>query len=776
MRKGKSSAARPIENLYGPLALTLLVVLFYWKVIFGNSIFVFVDASRFFYPLWKWGSDVLKQGWIPLWNPDAQFGTPYFADPQMAYAYPPVPLLYSVLSPLHAFATLVILHHLWALLGFWVFARKEGFSSMASFLGSLIFGFSLHVVCSSWTPVALLTISWIPWVFFAVGKVWRGEKNGFLFLSLAWSMQLAAGYPVLVYLTVLAVGMHLVWRFTTIPPLSPFVKGGRNHNRDIPPFEKGLFGFVGTQGFFPVSAVGEGGISCWACLGKIGVAGIVALAYNLVWGLPFSELFKLSNYENGAGRFQDLGWLDFGTIVSPFDQGHPLLPGYHGPHYWVSTYFVGLPTLCLLIWGAFRFVYKKASWPVFFPLLALSLGVLGLGGLLRGFFPGYSLVIHSGYWLALLVFWIAWMAMESAESFAGKFLPLENRLLWAGIVTIVFLAALLVSSFSGTFFSPWVLGLSFLLSVIPAFSPQREVRWGVLTMALALSLGSAAHSINILLDKSYYETPPSTVAFLTKPGRLFFTPPLLKEAVVLQGDNMEQAYGAAKEKLYPNWPLEYGMEEAPVYNTLQLKSSFDWTFKAFQFSARHSRQVLNYLSVRYLFGKNNFADLKKVIPPGAFLPISENSAAFPKWYTVKEAVYCLNAGGEWMAEEGTMDYKTQCVIGDCSKVGRYQTRPVQAASCKPSEVEIKADGPGRALLVSSETAYPGWKLRVDGHERAVETVNHSFRGVVLNDGETQATFTFEPVTFRLGLFLALLVCALWAGLLLKPLFIRMSLE
>ncbi len=186
-----------------------LIAVFYSRVLFEKRIFVFVDASRFFYPLWKWGGEVLKQGWIPLWNPDAQFGTPYLADPQMAYAYPPLPMLYSFLNPTNAFAALGIVHHFWALLGFWLFAKAEGFSSRAAFLGSLIFGFSLHLVCSSWTPVALLTISWIPWIFMAAGRCYRNEKGGLLWLSLAWAMQLAAGYPVLTYLTVTGGGTAL---------------------------------------------------------------------------------------------------------------------------------------------------------------------------------------------------------------------------------------------------------------------------------------------------------------------------------------------------------------------------------------------------------------------------------------------------------------------------------------------------------------------------------------------------------------------------------------
>lgn len=748
------------QKLSGPIALAFLVLAFYGKVIFGHSIFVFVDASRFFYPLWKWGSDVLKQGWIPLWNPDAQFGTPYFADPQMAYAYPPVPLLYSILSPLNAFAALTILHHFWALLGFWVFARHEGFSQKVSFLGSLVFGFSLHVVCSSWTPVALLTISWIPWVFYAVEKVFRRERKGFLVLSLVWAMQLAAGYPVLVYLTVLAVGMHLIWRLATIPPQSPFVKGGRDRVPNIPPFKKG----------------GWGGISRWGCFGRILTAGLVALAYNLVWGLPFIELFRLSNYEKGAGRFQDLGWLDFGTILSPFDQGHPHLHGYHGPHYWVSTYFIGLPSLCLLVWGAIRLAYKKSSWPVFLLLLVLSLGVLGLDHLLRAFFPGYSLVIHSGYWLALLIFWAAWMILESAEAFLGKTISLEQNIVWTGVVIIVSGLSIIVTILAHAPISTAAFVLSFGLSMTAPWVRQAPLRWAALTLALTLSLGSAATSINILMDKSYYEDPPSTLALLTKPGRFFFTPPLLKEAVLLQGNTMEQAYEGAKEKLYPNWPLGYGREEAPVYNTLQLKSSFDWTFKAFQISPRHSRKVLDYLSVRYLFGKNSFDDLKKIAAPGELVPIAENPTPFPKWYSVKGAAYCPAAKGEWLPEEGNLDYRTQCFIDDCSKLGRYPARAVEYSSPKPGTVEVTAGGSGRALIVSSETAFPGWKVRVDGEERTVETINHSFRGIVLNDGETRATFTFEPLTFRLGAFLSLLVCALWSGIFLKSLFIRRGVE
>ncbi len=706
--------------------LSGLIVAFYFRVLFENQIFVFVDASRFFYPLWKWGADVLRQGWIPLWNPDAQFGTPYLADPQMAYAYPPVPLLYLFLNPTNAFAALVILHHFWALLGFWVFARAEGFSTRAALLGSLIFGFSLHLVCSSWTPVALLTISWIPWVFLAAGKCYRKERGGLLLLSFTWAMQLAAGYPVLTYLTVMAVGLHFGWK----------TFGTMNQSRGL------SFSWLGI--FF--------------------LAGMAALIYNLVWGLPFWEMFQQSNYEKGASRFHDLNWLDLGTILSPFDQGHPLLSGYHGPHYWVSTYFAGLPTLCLLAWGAIYMAYHKTSWGLLPVFLVLSLGVLGVGHVLMAVLPGYSLVIHSGFWLSLLVFWMAWLSMESLENFLGPNLLPGQTLLWTTMVVGVYG----LSYFIQVPLSPAAFWISLVLAGVAVWLRDIRLRWILLLLSLGISLGISAFSLNILLDRSYYEKPPQTMASIPKLGRLFFTPPLLGQAARLQGESMAAAYESAKENFYPNWPLAYGREEAPLYNTLQLRDSFAWTFQSFQHSLRHSRNVLDYLGIRYVFGKNQFKDFKNI---GSTSPveISENPNPGPKWFSVSLAKAAgLSLQEDFNeADKTSMDYGKECFVRDSTKAGSYSLREVNWIKEAPTRLVLESKGSGKSLLVSSETDYPGWRVKVGDHPGTVEQINHSFRGVILNESETQALFYFEPITFRLGLFFALLVCGFWTILFFK---------
>jgi hypothetical protein len=736
------------ETIIVMALLAVLVILFYWKVVFGGFTFVFVDASRFFFPLWKWGAGVLSQGYLPLWNPDAQFGTPYLADPQTAGAYPPLWILYALLGPLNAFAANIILHHLFAILGFWFWAGKLGFSKKAGLFGALAFGFALNLVCSSWTPPALMAISWMPWVFLGTEKLLRAERGGFLVLSFAWAMQLATGYPVLVYLTGLTLGLYLVWKtfFSfDVKKTNIFFACHPEPGRRASSFRAGWFHFF-LRNF---------------CL--LAVAALVACAYNLVWGLPFLELFQRSNYQSGAEHFQALNFMDLATVLSPFVQGHPLGRDYQGPHYWVSTFFMGLPTLCLVLWGAARLAFKRTAWGLLLVLPVLSLGeTLGMAKFLKAFLPGYGLVVHSGFWIPLLVLIAAAMAAEALETVSGLKPSAREKALWIGLAIGVYGASAIIRAP----LEPWTFGASFLLLASVLFIRTQALRWVFLALALALSLGWAADSVNILLARSYYEEPPKILAALNKPGRLFFTPPLMTQAVRLEGESMAAAYEAAKQRMYPNWPLAYGRQEAPLYNSLQLKNSFFWTFDAFQYSSAQSRRVLDFLGIRYVFGKNQFKDLRKVSGPGDPVEVFENPTPLFDWFTVEkaDAADVSLAEGFRKTKNNPLDYARECFVGDSSNVGFYRTRNVTSRTSGPNRLLVSAQGEGRALVVSSQTAFPGWLVKADGKQRLPEVVNQTFRGVVLEEGETRAEFSFEPVTFRLGLFICLLVCGFWMAM------------
>jgi hypothetical protein len=719
-----SQTVKKFPNLCALVIGFLLFALFYGKVLWNGNVFVFVDASRFFYPLWKWGAVDLNQGIIPLWNSDAQLGTPYLADPQMACAYPPVFLFYSWWSPINVFSALILFHHFWAVIGFWIYAREQGYSWKASLWGSLVFGFSLHLVCSSWTPVAMMTISWLPWVFLSAEKIYQRKSGGFFLLSICWAMQLSAGYPVLTYLTGLALLGHFGWKSFWDSEKNKFLN--------------------------------------W--LGWMGLAAFIAAVYNLIWGLPFLEFLKNSNYQNGSKRVQDLGWENLGTFFNPFISGDPLAGNYHGPHYWVATYFVGLPTLCFFIWGLTLRIYRKNTPWLLGLFLVLSLGsTLKLGDGLKRIVPGYALVIHSGFWISLVILWLVVLSMEALDVFIA---PSQNRgrdFGWPIIVSAVYGTALGLQnpSFSAFF---W---LSFLLVLGSFWIEDKNLKWAAVLAALSLSLGPAAYSLNITMDRVYYEKPPVLLSRLTHSGRFFFSPVLLGDAVRLQGQNMDDAYEGAKQSIYPNWPLAFGREEVPIYNTLQLDDSFAWTYQVFRQSLNQSRKALNFLGIRYVFGPSHFSDLKEIAQPPGAVKVFENLNSMPRWFSLSTAVAAgADTGEDFVkADLNHFDFARTGFVENASSAGSYHNRKVTELNRTPNSVQLSALGKGRAFIASSETESPGWKVWVNGKEKPVEKMNHAFRAVVLEDGEERAAFKYEPLSFRLGLFCSLLICGLWLGLL-----------
>lgn len=85
----------------------------------------------------------------------------------------------------------------------------------------------------------------------------------------------------------------------------------------------------------------------------------------------------------------------------------------------------------------------------------------------------------------------------------------------------------------------------------------------------------------------------------------------------------------------------------------------------------------------------------------------------------------------------------------------------------PERVQIRTQSAAPALLVLSDSHYPGWSATVDGAPAAIKVVNGLFRGVATPAGAHEIVFTFEPTGWRVGLGLAalggLLLAAAVAG-------------
>lgn len=72
-----------------------------------------------------------------------------------------------------------------------------------------------------------------------------------------------------------------------------------------------------------------------------------------------------------------------------------------------------------------------------------------------------------------------------------------------------------------------------------------------------------------------------------------------------------------------------------------------------------------------------------------------------------------------------------------------------------NDVTIKAQMENPGFLVLTDIYYPGWKAFVDRQERELYRADYIFRAVYLEAGDHQVRFVFEPLSFKIGLYLTL---------------------
>ena len=85
---------------------------------------------------------------------------------------------------------------------------------------------------------------------------------------------------------------------------------------------------------------------------------------------------------------------------------------------------------------------------------------------------------------------------------------------------------------------------------------------------------------------------------------------------------------------------------------------------------------------------------------------------------------------------------------------------VTVTSYEPSRIELALQTPRAALLVLSETYYPGWKAWIDGRPTAIHPVDIALRGVVVPAGVHRLRMEFRPVIFPVSLGVSLATAVL----------------
>ena len=179
----------------------------------------FLDAPKMFFPLRDWSFRQVCAGEIPLWNPLILCGMPNVAEIQSALFYPPN-LLFCFLSTSEAMCACVALHLFMA----GAFAYLLAFYYGAGRAGGLVSGISYMLCAPQVTHIfaghltMLCGIAWAPLTILLFDRALRGR----CFLTglaggLVLGLQLLSGYPQVVLYsihTVCLLGLCLTaWKF-----------------------------------------------------------------------------------------------------------------------------------------------------------------------------------------------------------------------------------------------------------------------------------------------------------------------------------------------------------------------------------------------------------------------------------------------------------------------------------------------------------------------------------------------------------------------------------
>jgi hypothetical protein len=114
-------------------------------------------------------------------------------------------------------------------------------------------------------------------------------------------------------------------------------------------------------------------------------------------------------------------------------------------------------------------------------------------------------------------------------------------------------------------------------------------------------------------------------------------------------------------------------------------------------------------------------------------------------------------------------YEIKQSLSDSSQPVKYET---ELLSYTPNEIDLNVTSNQKALLVTSDIYYPGWKVTINGKEQKLYEVNDLLRGTIVSQGKNIIQYKFHPDSFFAGIKLALIAILISLLYLLIICFVR----
>jgi len=269
--------------------------------------------------------------------------------------------------------------------------------------------------------------------------------------------------------------------------------------------------------------------------------------------------------------------------------------------------------------------------------------------------------------------------------------------------------------------------------------------------------------------------------------------PLVRSALAAEPSSRVFAVDA---KLYPNTAGALGLQDVRALDALYVKRYLRYvrTFVAPNVFDRFTgsenpillrdNPMFDAFGARAVLSENNVTGAPglRLLGRASHTRVYENSGAFPRAWVVHEVhlvgsedaaftfleARARRAGRGFLVDrfdprrEAVVEHRSKAAADDLGGLqGETGACPVAARDRVTIEeysgdsvaLSVQASCPG--LLVLSDTYFPGWIARVNGHESGIHPVDGAFRGVVVPQGTSRVEFRYEPRPFSIGIVLAL---------------------
>ncbi|MBI5449518.1 YfhO family protein [Candidatus Gottesmanbacteria bacterium] len=701
------------------------------------------DVFRHLYPLRVLAFDILKQGQLPLWNPYNGSGTPLLAIMHPGYLNP-FGFFFLFLPPPVAWIFFVGLQVPFLAFCTYLYCRQLRLNRLASLFAASILVFSGFVIVRLVFGEFIYALAMLPLLLlFVESALLKSCPSFWLFTPIAVSFLFLSGQPHIILTIVLITGIYAVFRG----------------------------GFLWALRYLPFFLLG------------LGIAGVQLI--------PALELYRFSTITRISSEFIFQRFLlpvwHLISILIPNYFGNQATYNYWGAGDYIETvaavglipclfaciacirahksfhvrFFFGVTIVSILLtldWFGTRWFYRL-------PLPVLSADVPS-----RIFaFAAFGIAILSGFGLDM---WMKTKRDILRHSFIRWFFAVIALIAFITTVLFILHPACPVVQIPNC----WTISIrNMMLEIIVLilFMTAAIFYKKVVILPLLLVLLLGAYNSNKFLPFSSSDTVLHDNAVIRA----------LKEHT-----RDARVFGMGEANLKTNFATHFHIYDPNYYDPLHLKRYAELIEYANKGKARSALprsdvEIINdpFVTEEVLFRRNRLFDIlgiryllfkKAEVPLKADVDtvwendkwyLAVRKSALPRAYLVPS--YEVISDDERLFArlfdpvfdvQNTVLLEKIPVLGSLEKKNGLKMKKLAVMKeYHEQNVIIETELDDTALLVVSDTFYPGWKALIDGAKTEIYRANYSFRAVSVPAGRHTVRFVYDPLSVWIGLLVTL---------------------